>query len=192
MNKQESYPRHPSKQRGVVGLRFQRMAFDQLSVLLITYLIRNVHVMAEVRGCSNRITKSIYNQRGKKNTPIDRDLGEKVRSYFQCIDHQQIVCECVCVSLWDSLYRMVLQMKAGLYLLSFLQTAAGSICCTVSCLWPTLSLKSNTKLISSIPGQVHKAMAYCKQGSGCTDTCRENNWTTALCILSIFLAAAVR
>lgn len=59
------------------------MALDQLSVLLITYLIKNVRIMAGVRGCSNRITKSIYNQRGgKESTLKDLDLGKLVRIYF--------------------------------------------------------------------------------------------------------------
>lgn len=50
--------------------------------------------MAGVRGSSNRITKSIYNQRGKKNNRIlrDLDLGKIVRIYFQCIKKRQIVC----------------------------------------------------------------------------------------------------
>lgn len=55
--------------------------------------------MAGVRGCSNRITKSIYNQWGKKNTRILKDpvLGKNVKTYFQCIDKRQIVCVYVCV-----------------------------------------------------------------------------------------------
>ncbi len=102
VKKQECYPRHPSMQRShrqTWWVRFQRMALDQLSVLLITYLIKNVHIMAGVRGCSNRITKSIYNQRGKKNTRIlkDLDFDKIVRIYFQHIDKRQIVCVYVCV-----------------------------------------------------------------------------------------------
>lgn len=74
------------------------MALDQLSVLLITYLIRNVHIMAGVRGCSNRITKSIYNQQGKKDCSEESGFREKkVQTFFSASIKRQIGCVRVCI-----------------------------------------------------------------------------------------------
>ena len=71
VKKQECYPRHPimqeeSQSDSVSNSSKYGVYTINYSVLLITYLIKNIHIMAGVRGCSNRFTKTIYNQQETK------------------------------------------------------------------------------------------------------------------------------
>lgn len=164
------------------------MALDQLVVLLVTYLIRNVHVMAGVRGCSNWITKSIYNQQGKKNTHIPKDPGSEkgVEIYFQCINKWQLVC----MHAWlfsDS------PKKDGV---TYEDRTVSTVLPADGC-WEYLlhhimsqsagdSPKSKMNLISSVPALYTAPARYIRLRHMKNGEVYENNWTTALWIFGNF------